>query len=357
LDQDALLPTRLDTRVPDPIAGTVIGGRYRVVEPIGGGGMGRVYRAAQLGSVERPVALKLLHASMEEDQVTLRRFENEARIVGQLRHPNTVRLVDAGRTEDGRLFLVTELLFGTRLDRLMADRRLGVGETVRVMLQICGALSEAHRMKIVHRDLKPSNVFLEQVGRDHVVKVLDFGIAKLLDEPGLTRSLTVVGTPGFMSPEQGKGQPLDGRSDLYSLGAIAYECLAGQPTFTATSRVDLLYRQVTQDPPPLHGLVDRTVVPAELSLLVMQLLSRDPAQRPPSAEVVAEWLERILPQIAAEASPASAQARDTTSEETTTELAAPVAAGAPPSAIDRRLIVLLAVPVLLLIAAASFWPR
>src|SRR5262245_37416901 len=189
--------------------------------------MGRVYRAQQLGKVERMVAVKVLYSSLEANVLALQRFENEARIVGQLRHPNTVRIVDAGRTEDGRLFLITELLTGTRLDRLLADRRLSPLEVVRILIQICGSLAEAHQQRIVQRDLKPGNVFIEKIGSDEVVKVLDFGVAKLLDEPSITRAMTIVGTPGFMSPEQGQGKPIDGRSDLYALGAIAYEALSG----------------------------------------------------------------------------------------------------------------------------------
>lgn len=362
-DGETFLPTALNTAAPDPVAGTVIAGRYRVIEPIGAGGMGRVYRGQQLGKVERPVAVKLLYSSLEQNILALKRFENEARVVGQLRHPNTVRLVDAGRSEDGRLFLVTELLLGTRLDRVMADRRMGAPEIVRILSQICGSLSEAHANKIVHRDLKPSNVFLERVGREDVVKVLDFGIAKLLDEPAITRPMTVVGTPGFMSPEQGAGKPLDARSDLYALGAIAYECLAGRPPHVAEGKVALLMRTLSEDAPPLAPLVDVSV-PPELVSLVMRMLERDPARRPSSADEVRAELDRIALSLAAavaDRTPAASVSSDGdihgrhTAHETTTELGAPAASVAFVSGPSRVPWRALFVVVPLLMIAAALW--
>lgn len=391
-DGETFLPTTLNTAAPDPVAGTVIAGRYRVIEPIGAGGMGRVYRGQQLGKVEppagpasaraperrqpsaaplRPVAVKLLYSSMEQNVLALKRFENEARVVGQLRHPNTVRLVDAGRTEDGRLFLVTELLLGTRLDRVMADRRMGVLEIVRILSQICGSLSEAHAKKIVHRDLKPSNVFLERVGREDVVKVLDFGIAKLLDGPAITRPMTVVGTPGFMSPEQGAGKPLDGRSDLYALGAIAYECLAGRPPHVAEGKVALLVLQLSEPAPPLAPLVGPEV-PAELISLVMRLLEHDPAKRPATADQLRAELDRIALTLAAQEAIAASDrtlpgARSSDGDvhgqhiqhETTTELGAPersVAFASLPFKTTWSIILML-LPLLLIAAAVWLYYR
>jgi serine/threonine-protein kinase len=263
-------------------------------------------------------------------------------------------LVDAGRTDDGRLFLITELLLGTRLDRLLADRRPSVRETVRIMIQICGSLSEAHLNKIVHRDLKPSNVFIERVGRDEIVKVLDFGVAKLLDEPAITRPMTIVGTPGFMSPEQGAGKPLDGRSDLYALGAIAFECLAGRPPHVAEGKVALLVMQLSEPAPQLSTFVDAREVPADLCALVMRMLEHDPAKRPASADEVREELERIALRLSTGGAGASSSLESHQhSHDTTTELAAP-SPMASSVASKRWLIVLLVVVPLLVLAIAAY---
>ena len=210
----------------DPLVGTVLQGRYRILERVGQGGMGAVYRAVQV-NIDRDVAVKVLTPDAAEREHVVRRFENEARIISKLRHPNTLKLIDFGEADDERLFLVAEFLSGQPLDAVLRQGAIGVGRTLHVMAEAADSLAEAHGQGIVHRDLKPGNLFLERVGDQDVIKVLDFGIAKLATGTSYTVEGTVFGTPAYMSPELARGESVDSRSDLYSLGVIAYECLCG----------------------------------------------------------------------------------------------------------------------------------
>ncbi|MEO1233071.1 MAG: serine/threonine-protein kinase, partial [Myxococcota bacterium] len=173
--------------------GAVLDGRYRLDAKLGEGGMGAVYRAHQL-SAGRDVAVKLLHSVLSKDTALLDRFETEAKVIANLRHPNTLRLYDVGRLQDGRLFIVTELIEGESLAAYLA-REPSLSRVLNLLRQVAEALSEAHERGVVHRDLKPANIMVERVGATEIAKVLDFGIAKLADQPKLTATGAIFGTP------------------------------------------------------------------------------------------------------------------------------------------------------------------
>jgi formylglycine-generating enzyme required for sulfatase activity/tRNA A-37 threonylcarbamoyl transferase component Bud32 len=263
----------------DPFIGLVLDGRYEIIEAIGSGGMGAVYRArhkstAPKMSVVRDVAIKFLRGA-KDDASLVARFQVEARVISKLEHPSSLTYFDSGQTADGTPYLVTELLQGESLARRLERGPLAPSETLRILDEVLAALEEAHALGIVHRDLKPDNLFLTKNG----VKVLDFGIAKILegDSPH-TQTGALIGTPRYLSPEQAKGGPIDPRSDLYSLGVVAYHCLAGRPPFDGNS-MRVLMDHLEQAPPPLA--TDPTV-----ARIVMRLLEKDREKRPPTARAV-----------------------------------------------------------------------
>ena len=200
---------------------------------------------------EFDVAVKLLHQAAAMDAEVSRRFEEEKRIIARLRHPNILKLLDSFEMPDGDLGLVFEFVNGHTLAERIKRGPFTEKQTLFIIREVCDALAEAHLEGIVHRDLKPANLMLERIGDRPVVKILDFGIAKNLDVTGHTQGHTL-GTPSYMSPEQVRGQPLDGRSDLYALGIIAYECLAGQ--LPSRLRVPLRLRISTSASSRLHFL-------------------------------------------------------------------------------------------------------
>jgi serine/threonine-protein kinase len=276
----------------DPLIGAVVGGRYRLEQRIGKGGMAVVYRATQ-SNVDRPVAVKILNAEVTGNEQVVSRFELEARVIARLRHPNTIKLLDVGRTEDERLFLVTELLEGAPLNRLLRRAEITAMRAVRIIGQVAESLAEAHAAGIVHRDLKPANLFVERVGRLDVAKVLDFGIAKLMDGPRWTAIGAIFGTPAYMSPEQAQGLPVDAKSDIYSLGVILYECLSGELPFPGTSSAVIISQHIKEPPRPLSSLPHAIRLPHELEALAMQMLEKKPESRPESMEEVRERLRRL----------------------------------------------------------------
>src|SRR6266705_2089685 len=236
---DDFMPLRADdTLVEAPVdrlIGQVFDGKYRLDETLGGGGMGTVYRATHL-LIDRPVALKVLSQRFVGDQTAQQRFRREARAAGRMQHPNAVTVTDFGATDDGYLYIVMELLEGRTLRDLLAhEGPLDPARAVSIMLQVCAAVGAAHDAGLIHRDLKPANIFIEQrPNLPAVVKVLDFGVAKLAveehddDYQTLTQVGSIIGTPRYMSPEQCSGaMPLTPASDVYSLGIILYEMLTG----------------------------------------------------------------------------------------------------------------------------------
>ena len=274
-------------------------GAYRILEKIGAGGMGTVYLAkdARLG---RRVALKLLPAQFARDAELVRRFEQEARAASALNHPNIITVHEIGE-ERGRLFIVTEYVEGKTLRERMWDGRFAVAEALDACAQVAGALQKAHAAGVIHRDVKPENVMLDEEGH---VKVLDFGIAKQLHPaaPSVdteaptsarvnTASGVVLGTTAYMSPEQVRGLDLDGRSDVWSLGCVLYEMLAGRAPFEERNFGDLVVAILHGDPPPLSDLAPE--VPADACLLVARALAKKREDRFQSASEFREELRRV----------------------------------------------------------------
>lgn len=276
---------------------TVVDGRFRIDAVLGRGGYGVVYRATQL-SIDRPVALKVLHASVADGADAIHRFRREARLTSRVVHPNVVRVIDFG-DHDGDLYLVMELVDGPRLqDRIARGAALPVAEAARIGSQIATGLAAAHAEGLVHRDLKPGNVLLRQVdGRDQAV-VIDFGLARLHDDAIdatddlVTRSNVMLGTPAYMSPEVVSGAPLDGRSDLYALGVLLFRLVSGRLPFRGRTAIETATRHISA-PRPALAAADGSVVPPALLQLVSRLLARDPAERPADAATVARDLARI----------------------------------------------------------------
>jgi serine/threonine protein kinase len=275
----------------------IIAGRFRIECEIGRGGMGTVYRATQLG-LERPVAVKIIKQEFASDQHVAERFMREARTMAKLRHPHAAMIFDAGNLPDGRHFIVMEFVEGATLSEcLLREGRLTAERAVSIASDICDVLIEAHRLGIVHRDLKPSNIMLSDRG----VCVLDFGVAKVLATSAAADALSthattgsgfIVGTPRYMSPEQCIGQKVGARSDLYSVGVLLYEMLAGQPPFTDVLPSAVLVKQATMAPPPLPKL--RQNIPRPLAVAVHTLLAKRPEDRPNDAAAARRLLERSL---------------------------------------------------------------
>src|SRR5215469_15602218 len=273
-------------------------GPYEILAPIGAGGMGEVYRAKdpRLG---REVAIKVLPASFSQDADRLRRFEQEAKAAGVLNHPNITAVYDIG-SADGAPYVVQELLEGETLRSLLAGGRLPQRKAIDYALQMAHGLSAAHDRGIVHRDLKPENIFVTRDGR---VKILDFGLAKLThqEEGGAATNLptatagtepgVVLGTLGYMSPEQVRGRPADARSDIFAFGAILYEMLSGKRAFQGDSAADTMSAILKEDPPDLS--VTNQSVPPGLERIVRHCLEKNPEQRFHSAHDVAFDLEAL----------------------------------------------------------------
>lgn len=269
--------------------GSVIAGKYRLEAVIGRGGFGAVYQARH-AVTGQGVALKLL--TRHHDPVATTRFFQEAQATSRLSHPNTIRLYDFGEDDRGRLYLVMELLTGRTLRDTFIDtvRRRGVftqRETVEIGVAILKSLTEAHRQGLVHRDIKPDNIFLHQVeGEDPIVKVLDFGIAKLRDSPQeLTSRSAIPGTPAFMSPEQALNRDLDGRSDLYGLGVMLFTLVSGRLPFRGEGPLQTLYMHVNQPAPDLRKAA-RTAVTDDFVEVVRRALEKDPERRFPDARAM-----------------------------------------------------------------------
>jgi serine/threonine-protein kinase len=267
-------------RAPTGNPGT--GDRYELREKLGGGGMGVVYKGVDRRS-GRLVALKFLSESLAEDPVVRRRFHREARAAAALEHPN-IAVIHGVEEQDGRLFLVMPFYGGGTLKQRIAKGPLGIAEAVSCAIQIAEGLGLAHGWGIIHRDIKPANLVFAD---DGTLKILDFGIAKVGGEK-LTRTGLVLGTLAYMSPEQATGGTVDHRTDLWSLGVVLHEMLAGRPPFSAPS-IEQLFRAVRGGETPLVR-DSRPEVPQPLQDVVSRLLQRDPAKRFPDARTTAAAL-------------------------------------------------------------------
>ncbi|MFK7987699.1 MAG: serine/threonine-protein kinase [Sandaracinaceae bacterium] len=292
------------------LSGKTIAGRYKVISLLGQGGSGRVYLAQQIG-LDRRVAIKVIRKDRKEDPVTAARFMREAKAAGRIQSPHVVTLFDFGR--DGEEdYIAMELLEGQSLaERLKGNEPISTHEALSIASSIAKGLKAAHEAGVLHRDLKPGNVFL---CADGTVKVLDFGIAKLLDDESpewgepLTQVNRIIGTPVYMSPEAATRRPLGPQTDLYGLGLILFEMVVGEPPFRTGNAMNTLKAQVT-DPAPRLGVAAPWIsVPASLEDLVDALLQKDPEARPRDAAEVLERLAAVSGRVEVAAS-ASREAR------------------------------------------------
>ncbi len=264
---------------PDPLIGQIVAGRYRITHLVAEGGMGRVYAAEQpMGAASRKVAIKVLLSEYSGRDQDMQRFLRECSTVAELEHPNTIKFYDYGETPGGDLFIAMEFLNGKSLAQLLRDGPLAPERVDLIVGQICGSLQEAHDRGIVHRDLKPDNVVITSPGgAPDFVKVLDFGIAKRVGgrDPKLTPLGVVLGSPPYMSPEQFTLQEVDPRSDIYSLGVVAYQMLTGRLPFEASDPLEWAALHMSALPDPI---VDPSI-PPQMKSAIMRALSKEPSGR------------------------------------------------------------------------------
>jgi serine/threonine-protein kinase len=290
-----------DTRV-----GSILADRYRISALLGEGGMGKVY-AAEHVLMRKRLAVKVLHRELTTVPEVVKRFEREAMAAANIEHPNVAAATDFGKLQDGSVFLVLEYVQGRNLRDVIADGPMPVGRSLHVARQIASALASAHALKIVHRDLKPENVMLvEKAGDADFVKVLDFGIAKVpigdVSESGrppgpgsaITKVGMVFGTPEYMAPEQALGQVVDGRADLYALGVMLYEMIAGTRPFVSQSSVGILGQQLAKPVPRFHERAPGLPVPDVVEELVLRMLEREAAERFQLADDVVSSIDAIV---------------------------------------------------------------
>jgi serine/threonine-protein kinase len=284
--------------------GKVVDGRYRVLEVIGRGGMGVVYRVEHL-RMGKIAAMKVLHRDLAQDPDVIGRFEREAAVISKLHHPHTVQVFDFG-TAQGALYLIMEYVRGRDLARIIErDGPMPWARAAPLLAQICGALSEAHEAGIVHRDLKPENVLITRstAGRDYA-KVLDFGLAKL-DERNAPKRETerhaIVGTPYFMAPEQIRGDEVDARTDLYSFGALMFELLTGQHLYSSSTATGVMTKHLTADADAPSMRAPRMGIPPEVDHLCKKALQRDPDRRWQTAAELGAAIEEIYAETVVEA--------------------------------------------------------
>jgi eukaryotic-like serine/threonine-protein kinase len=270
------------------LVGTLLNGRYRLDAQVGSGGMSTVYRAFD-STLERRVAIKLMHRDIAGDHDQLERFRREARAVAQLSHPHIVGVIDAGE-EDGRPYIVFEYVEGETLkDRIRRLGRLPVDEAIAYAIEIARALSAAHARGIVHRDVKPQNVLVDEEGS---AKVTDFGIARSMDDSGLTAEGRVLGTTDYVSPEQALGHGVNGQSDIYSLGVVLYEMLTGDVPFHGENQVSVAMKHVREDFPDVSKR--RPEVSAGLAAVLDRMTCKDLRKRYPDALSLQADLEEAL---------------------------------------------------------------
>ncbi|MFH1810405.1 MAG: serine/threonine-protein kinase [Pseudomonadota bacterium] len=290
----------LPPRSPDPMLGRVVAGKFRIEAMVGQGGMGKVYRATQL-SLDKTVALKLLHASCSEDELKVQRFHREARASSRLTHPNAISIIDFGQDTDGTLYMAMEFVRGqTGMSLLRSQFPFDEKRVARIVQQACHALAQAHDRGLVHRDLKLDNIMIDdRPGREDFVKVLDFGIAKLLHPEGQdARTLTsqgfVCGTPEYMAPEQVVKETIDHRTDIYALGIVMYQLVTGQLPFKGYNIVEVAAQQVATPPRPPQDVAPHLPISDEMQSIILICLQKNPAQRFQSTRALAHALDAIV---------------------------------------------------------------
>ncbi len=300
-------PSELHAEAPangsdDPLVGTTLAERYRVIRRIGEGGMGLVYEAEH-AVIEKRVALKVLREDFSSRPEVVQRFQLEAKSASRIGHEHIVDISDFGTTPSGASYFVMEFLDGEDLANVLArEGTVPVERTVDILLQCCRALGAAHAKGIVHRDMKPENIFLTRRGDNpDFVKIVDFGIAKMSDietegAPGrkLTKTGMIFGTPEYMSPEQAAGKKLDHRVDVYAIGVILYECLVGRVPFVGDTFMGVLTQHMFEDPPAIRDANPATTATPELEAVVYKALAKSPDERYQTMDELHDALEAAL---------------------------------------------------------------
>jgi serine/threonine-protein kinase len=297
------VPVSLDTLV-----GRTLNNRYLVKRKIGEGGFGAVFEGMQVAT-ERPVALKVLHPQSLADPTVVARFRREAESCSKLRNPHTVIIYDFDQTEDGVLYLAMELVRGRSLQDIQrASGIVPVERCLRILDQVADALGEAHAKGIIHRDMKPENIMVEEREGEDFVKVLDFGIAKIKsgdgakDAPALTAIGQTVGTLEFMSPEQLRGKALDGRSDIYALGMVAYEMLTGELPFKKSkSTTEIIHFHLQEPPPQPSSLKPEAEIPPAVDELVQKMCAKSRDDRHTTTDDLRQNIDEALKSMDARA--------------------------------------------------------
>jgi len=283
----------------DPLLQRVLNERFTILEPIGAGGMGKVYKAIQ-SPLDRVVALKVLNPNYAngQDPGFRQRFFLEASLTSKLRHPNTITVIDYGQTTDDIFYIAMEYLEGQPLSQLLAQSGpLHWTRSLQIAQQICRSLREAHKLGIIHRDLKPANVMLLTEDREDLVKVLDFGLVKSFIREGkptnseVTNAGMFLGSPQYMAPEQARNHA-DPRSDVYSLGVVLYHMLLGRPPFVAKDTIDVIFKQMNEPPPAMRSVRPDIDLPKEVEALVMKCLEKQPSWRFQSMDDVLDAMRK-----------------------------------------------------------------
>ena len=305
---------------PDPLIGRVINDRYKIIEQIGHGGMGKVYKALQ-SPLDRMVALKVLGAGHDRDPNFYKRFFLEASVTAKLTHPNTITLYDYGRTDDGIFFIAMEYLAGRTLSAAMQqDGPLTQERVIHIAQQICRSLREAHALGIIHRDLKPANVMLLRQHDDHdFVKVLDFGLVKFFSgespESEITNAGTFMGSPHYIAPEQARNQSPDQRCDIYSLGVLLYHMLTGKVPFTAQAPVDIILKHLHETPVPLRQARPDLNLDPQLEGIVLKCMAKSREDRFQSMDELLAQLKVVRTQLTGISGPHSLPPYGATTED------------------------------------------
>jgi len=303
----------LETPIQALTRGTLFAGRYEIIEELGTGGMGKVYRVEDTKAKEE-IALKLLKPEIAADKKTIERFRNELTTARKIRHKNICGMYDIGDA-DGTTFITMEYVPGEDLKSfLRRSKKLTVETAVSIGKQICEGLAEAHKLGVVHRDLKPGNIMIDEEGN---VRIMDFGIARSLSAKAVTVAGTMVGTPEYMSPEQAEGKEVDRRSDIYSLGVILFEMVTGQPPFEGESPLSVAMKHKSEAPPNPKKLVPQ--IPEGLNRLILRCLEKDREKRWQSARELIGELEQVCP-ATLDVKKDVAQKRPRTSKEITVQL-------------------------------------
>ncbi len=288
--------------ISDPLIGSFLDQGYQIIEQVGRGAMGSVYKAN--GEDGEIVAVKVLHKSLVGELEPVRRFQMEAELTSRLSHRNIITVDDFGVLEDGRPYMIMDYIEGECINDIVdAYGPLSLQEALPIFIQVAQALGYAHEQNIIHRDVKLSNIMLINLPHQrNVVKLVDFGIAKQLtsdcsfeDQNGLTDAGQVVGSPLYMSPEQCMGQALDHRTDIYSLGCVMYYALTGRPVFTAESIMQLMRHQIARPPQPLRTLTSS--VSEEVEKIVLKALAKRPEDRYQSMNEMVADLEQALDRV------------------------------------------------------------